>query len=177
MALTLVPFGLILPVIYCIIKDAVTDQYMPRCCVLMEDQCRQLQSLYPELSSLPAINDTGCLRHLPRCVIYANERVECLRMRGRYGSNVFSMLEPRDSFTVYEHKQSAGRILCKNSGFSRVLVAMICILYGMVLANCCFYIFTVLYLISIRWTLPRRGANDGSAARLALRDNAWPVDT
>ncbi|KAL1479329.1 hypothetical protein MTO96_051934 [Rhipicephalus appendiculatus] len=177
LAFTLVPFCLSLPSTYIIIKDVVTDQYLSRCCSLSEDQCSQLQSVYPETSSPPTINETACLAYLPRCVLYTKERVECLKMRGRYGSNVFSLLEPRDSFTVYKRKQGPGRVICRNDSFSWGLAVVICILYGILLANYCFCIVLMLYMISTLSTLPRRGANNGSAPTMTIGTNTRHVVT
>ncbi|KAL1479326.1 hypothetical protein MTO96_051941 [Rhipicephalus appendiculatus] len=153
------------------------SQYLSRCCSLSEDQCSQLQSVYPETSSPPTINETACLAYLPRCVLYTNERVECLKMRGRYGSNVFSLLEPRDSFTVYKRKQGPGRVICRNDSFSWGLAVVICILYGILLANYCFCIVLMLYMISTLSTLPRRGANNGSAPTMTIGTNTQHVVT
>lgn len=177
MALMLVPFCLILPSAYYIIKDVVTNQYLSRCCSLTEDQSRQLQSVYPEGSSLPAINETNCLEYLSYCVLYANERVECLKMRGRYGSNVLSLVEPRDSFTVYKRKQGPGRIICKNVGYSWGMVAVVCFVYGALLAIYCFSIGVMFYVIINLCTLPRHGANHASIVTTTPVNNAPRVVT
>ncbi|KAL1483854.1 hypothetical protein MTO96_032910 [Rhipicephalus appendiculatus] len=176
---------LALPVMYCEVKDSVTKQYMARCCALKDDQLRLLQSVYSNLSSLPTIDDTRCLRYLPRCVLHTNERAECLKMRRRYGSNVFSLLEPRDSFTVYTRKDGPGSILCKNIGFCWIAAIVVPLVHGMVLAMWGFFAFVIVRVLCIWRTPPRPepnlvgrgGTNDDPSTVLTPGNNARPIIT
>lgn len=181
MVLTLVPFGCVtLPNLYCILSDSVTEQYLYRCCALTEDQYRQLVGAYSNLSPLPTINDTQYLRNMARCVIYEKERVECLRLRSRYGVNVLSLLEPRESFTVYSRTLGSGEVLCKNSGFSWMIAAVVGLLHVILLATYCYCTFVVIYIVTI-WRMPARpeldpvrrgGVSNGAEAALTTVDNA-----
>ncbi|KAH6933106.1 hypothetical protein HPB50_012150 [Hyalomma asiaticum] len=154
--------------------------YLSRCCALTEDQHRLLVGAYSNLSSLPAINDTQCLRNMPRCVIYAKERVECLRLRSRYGVNVLSLLEPRESFTLYSRTLGPGKVLCKNSGFSWMIALVVGLSDVLLLANYCYCTFVIIYIVTI-WRMPSRpeldpvrrgGVSGGAAAALTTVDNA-----
>lgn len=177
---------LFLPAIYCEVKDSVTKQYMPRCCALTDDQHHQLQSVYGNFSSsLPTINDTWCLRRLPRCVFYRNERAECLKMRRRYHSNVFSLLEPRDSFRLYTRKDGPGSVLCKNTGFSWILAVVIPVVHAMLLSMWGYFPFVLVYVFCMSRTparpelnhVGRGGDNGGSVATLTRGENTRPVIT
>lgn len=172
-----------LPAIYCEIVDSVTKQYMARCCALKDDQRRLLQSVYSNLSSLPTIDNTWCLRYLPSCVLYPNERVECLRMRRRYGSNVLSLLETRDSFTVYTRKDGSGSILCKNIGFCWVAAIVVPLVNTLTVAIWVCVTFIIIKALCMPRTaqipvLTFMGrANDDPATILTPVNNARPTIT
>nr|XP_050028397.2 uncharacterized protein LOC126524073 [Dermacentor andersoni] len=130
------------------------------------------------------MNDTGCLRNLARCVIYPKERVECLRLRSRYGPNVLTLLEPWDSFTVYNREHGPGSVLCKHFVFSRVVALVIVATNALLLSAFCYLVYTVFYVLTMLGRMRatahtdpvgRGGANDGSTAALTANDNARAV--